>query len=377
MKTLVTLSIGGAAVVAAAFLAGPAAASTPANQHRGSESVVLVQTDDPSGNSILAYDRADDGTLSQAGIYSTGGLGGVLEGSVVDHLASQGSLSYDSASHTLYAVNAGSDTISVFAVNGDRLSRTQVISSGGTFPVSITTHGHLVYVLNALHGGSIQGFYRLGHHLRLVSNWHRDLNLNEQDPQFTNTPGQVTFSPRGGKLLVTTKASGQSILVFRVGIFGRPAQNPVVNYEGSTVPFAGVFDASGHFVVTEAGSNAVATFTVRPSGVLVPVDEEPTGQTATCWIVRNHNVFYASNSGSGNLSAFADDGQGGLSPLGTTATDGGTVDAAITPDGKYLYVQTGAEGLVDEFRIASNGDLTSIGSVTVPGAVGGEGIVAL
>jgi hypothetical protein len=55
----------------------------------------------------VAYHRASDGTLSPAGTYATGGLGGVLAGSVVDHLASQGSLSYDPWHALLYAVNAG------------------------------------------------------------------------------------------------------------------------------------------------------------------------------------------------------------------------------------------------------------------------------
>jgi len=40
-------------------------------------------------------------------------------------------------------------------------------------------------------------------------------------------------------------------------------------------------------------------------------------------------------------------------------------------------VQTGAAGIVDEFRINDDGSLVAIGSVTVPGSVGGEGIVAL
>jgi hypothetical protein len=39
-------------------------------------------------------------------------------------------------------------------------------------------------------------------------------------------------------------------------------------------------------------------------------------------------------------------------------------------------VQTGGNGIVDEFSVAANGALTKIGAVTVPGAVGGEGIVA-
>jgi hypothetical protein len=41
-----------------------------------------------------------------------------------------------------------------------------------------------------------------------------------------------------------------------------------------------------------------------------------------------------------------------------------------------LYVQTGKNGIVDEFQVAADGALSEIGSVTVTGAVGGEGIVA-
>jgi DNA-binding beta-propeller fold protein YncE len=115
-----------------------------------------VQTDNTAGNQVVAYHRASDGTLTLAGTYNTGGLGGQLTGSVVDHLASQGSLTYDPAHGLLYAVNAGSNTITVFAASGDKLWRTQIISSGGSFPVSVTVHGNLVYVLNALKGGSVR-----------------------------------------------------------------------------------------------------------------------------------------------------------------------------------------------------------------------------
>ena len=55
-------------------------------------------------------------------------------------------------------MNAGSDTVSVFAVYGDRLRLRQVVRSGGKFPVSIAVHGDTVYVLNAHDGGSVQGF---------------------------------------------------------------------------------------------------------------------------------------------------------------------------------------------------------------------------
>ena len=63
--------------------------------------------------------------------------------------------------------------------------------------------------------------------------------------------------------------------------------------------------------------------------------------------------------------------------MGTTPTGAGTIDAAASSDGRFLYVQTGAAGAVDAFRIGADGSLTGVGTVTVPGAVGGEGIVAL
>ena len=86
---------------------------TPAARRAGRRR--SVQTDNLAGNQIVAYDRSGNGTLTLAGTYATGGLGGQLTGSAVDHLASQGSLAYD-ATRTLYAVNAGSNTVSVFAV---------------------------------------------------------------------------------------------------------------------------------------------------------------------------------------------------------------------------------------------------------------------
>jgi 6-phosphogluconolactonase (cycloisomerase 2 family) len=53
------------------------------------------------------------------------------------------------------------------------------------------------------------------------------------------------------------------------------------------------------------------------------------------------------------------------------------VDGAATPDGSFLYVQAGAHGIVDAFRVNDDGSLTAVDSVTVPDAVGGEGIVVL
>jgi len=362
-------------LVSAAF-AGTSLAASPSV--RDASHVVFVLTDNTSNNQVVAYDRAGDGTLSQAGVYSTGGKGGVLDGSVVDHTASQGALAYDASRGLLLAVNAGSSTVSVFRVHGDRLALTQVVSAGGAFPVSIAVRNGLVYVLDALNGGLVQGYVELGDFLLPLPGSSRQLGLNPSaTPQFTTTPGQVAFSPDGSKLIVTTKANTNAVDVFRVGRLGYLSFAPVANVEPGAVPFAVSFDALGDLVVAEAGTNALATFRLAADGTISPLASVATGQAATCWVTAAGSFFYVSNAGSGTVSVVASGPGGALSLLGATPTDAGTIDAAATPDGSFLYVQAGAQGKVDAFRVNTDGSLSAIGAVAVPGAVGGEGIVAL
>ena len=370
---LTAAGIAGASAVGLIALAAGPAAATPAH-HDGDDHAVFVEANDPAGNTIAVYDRNADGTLTAAGRYATGGLGGILAGSVVDHLASQGALTFDPERGLLYAVNAGSNTVTVFAVHGDRLQRLQVTGAGGTFPVSVTVHRGVVYVLNARDGGSIQGFLQLGPALVRVPQWHRSLGLDPAaTPEFVNTPGDIAFSPRGDQLIVTTKANGNQIDVFRINAFGGPSATPIVTPDPAGVPFAVSFDRTGRLDVAEAGPNAVASFVLHADGTLTLVDRVATGQAATCWIVSNGSNLYVDNAGSGSVNTF-DVTNNGIVDRGTTATHPGTIDAAIT--GRNLYVQTGAAGIVDEFAIRPDGTLSPIGSVTVPGTVGGEGIAA-
>lgn len=380
MKTMFRL--GSALLALTAVLAGTAG-SAGAFDNRSfhgpgpfpPQRVVFVQTDNPSGNQVVGYDRALDGTLTQAGVFNTGGLGGVLSGSEVDHLASQGSLALDQNGDTLYAVNAGSNTISVFSVYGDHLVLRQVLGSGGSFPVSIAVSRGLVYVLNAEEGGSVAGFASVFGHLVPIPESKRALGLNPSaTPQFVNTPGQVAFSPNGQQLIVTTKANGSDVDVFHVGPFGQLSATPVVNPEGETVPFAISFDREGHLVIAEA-AGFLASFSLSPSGTVAQLDSVATEQKATCWVVADGGYFLTSNAGSATLTGFQSGPGGSLTLLGNQPTDAGTVDAAVSDDGRFLYVQTGAAGIVDEFAVSPHA-LTEIGSVTVPGAIGGEGIVA-
>ena len=344
----------------------------------GANHTVFVQTDNVTGNQVVAYSRADDGVLTLTAAYNTGGLGGVLNGSAVDHTASQGALAYSQSDGSLYAVNAGSNSVSVFAAHGNQLSLRQVVGSGGIFPVSVAVHGNEVYVLNAENGGSLQGYVEAFGRLFPIPGSNRNLGLTipTDGSQFTHTPGQVTFSPNGSQLIVTTKASSNAIDVFHVGFFGELSPTPVVNVEPGAIPFAVTFDPAGDLVVAETGIGSVVTYRLNANGVVSELDAVPTAQAATCWIAPAGAYFYSSNAGSATLTGFREGPVGQLALLGQTATDPGTVDASASTGGGFLYVQAGAGGIVDEFAVNANGSLRGIGSVTVAGAVGGEGIVA-
>jgi 6-phosphogluconolactonase (cycloisomerase 2 family) len=368
---------GGLALALVAVAAGPAHASTtaaPADHDRG-RGALFVQTDGLNGNAVVAYDRRSDGTLHQAGTFATGGRGGHLDGAAVDNTASQGSVALDRTHHLLYVVNAGSNSLTVFSAHGDTLRRVQVVPSHGDFPVSVSAHGSVVYVLNARSGGSVEGYRWSGGRLRAVA--HRSLHLDPTlTPEFTHTPGQVAITPDGRQVVVTTKAAANTIDVFRLDGSGRLIGAPTVTAQDGKVPFAITFDPRGHLVVANAGDSSVSTFALHANGSLSPLASALTGQAATCWVTSDGRLLFASNAGSASVSAYRVGSHGGLTALGNTATDAGTVDSAVSPDGRYLYVETGAAGVVDEFAVGHDGALSPIGSVTVPDAVGAEGIAA-
>ena len=365
--------------IAAALLAAvPTAASAhdTGRPEPGAGHLVFVQTAEAAGNTILEYARTAGGGLVARGAYPTGGTGGTLDGAVADQLASEGSLTYDESSHLLYAVNAGSDTITVFSVQGGRLVRRQVVGSGGDFPVSVATRGRLVYVLNARGGGSIQGFVQAGDRLAAVPAWHRDLGFDPTaTPEFVSTPAQVAFTPNGRQLVVSTKADGNSVLVFPLGLRG--PGTPVVNTNVGAVPFGFVFDRAGNLVLTEAGPGTVSTYRIAPNGTLRHLDTEVTGGAAVCWVTGANGELYVSNTGSGTVSSYGEKSSGALTKVADVPTGAGPVDSDVSSDGAYLYVETGGTGGVDAFRIGPHGSLTPTATISVPGLVGGQGLVAL
>ena len=356
-------------LLAAAVAAVPGNATGSPKPGNAGDAVVFVQTNEPNGNHVVVYDVEQNGALTEAGTYATGGNGGAAApGTESDRLASQGSLVYDGAAGLLFAVNAGSNSVSMFRVSGDQLQLTTVVPSGGDFPASIALHGRLVYVLNAGNSGIVQGFRVAGNNLQPIPHSARSLGLaNSNPPNFLTSPGQVGFTPDGGQLIVTTKGSGSTIDVFQVEANGRLSTAPVRNPSATPVPFAFTFTPTSRLAVGEAGSSSVSTYSVRSTGTLADPKSLTDGQVALCWIARVGDFYYVSNTGSNNISGYRISADGEPSLIGTTGvvatTDPGPIDSTSPSGSRFLYVETGS-GTIDGFAVNGDGSLTPIGVTT-------------
>ena len=250
-----------------------------------------------------------------------------------------------------------------------------MISSGGATPVSVAVRGDLVYVLDAGGSGSIQGFY--ANSLTPIPGSNRSLGLIPGlTPAFLNTPGQIGFTPDGRHLVVTTKANGSDIDVFAVTRPASVAGPPVVNPSATPVPFGFTFDRAGHLVVTEAATSALTTYAIAPGGTLTELGSTADGLAALCWVTSNGTYYFGANAGSATVTSYSIGSSGVPSIVGNATTDPGPIDLAASPDGRSLYVETGANDVVDSFAVQADGALVATGSASpeLSGHNGLEGI---
>ncbi len=367
LRTPLRFASAGALALGLAIVAsGGAGASAPREfSFNGPHPALFVETD-ASANSVLSYRQATDGTISYAGSYLTGGSGATAIGATADPLASQDGLVLANNGANLIAANPGSNTVTVFAVQGTHLTAVQQIPSGGLFPDSIATSGRLVAVLNAGGAGSVAEFQWINGQLVPLAGQVRSLGLsNTPIPGFHNGPGQVSYTPNGQHLIITTKLSTNSYDVFSVGFNGALGALPKVTAADNDLPFAFVFDAAGNVVATEASNSSVSTYRVNADGTLSSLGTVSETGAALCWISGANGYFFGSNAGSGTVSSFTETSTGAPVLVNTTAATAhaGTIDSVVSPDGRFFYVESGGAGTIDVYAIGSAGTLTQIETI--------------
>jgi 6-phosphogluconolactonase len=350
-------------------LLGMAGLLFPASALAHARGAVFTLSNSASGNRVIAFHRDGDGHLGGRHTFATGGAG------TGAGLGSQGSLTLSPDGRRLYAVNAGSDTLSVFRVSGARLHRMQIVRSGGDLPISVTVGAGRVYVLNAGTTPSVVGFRVTGSGLARIRGAWRHLTTADADP------AEVAMDPAGSVLVVTNKTSS-TIDTLRVRRHG--ALRPAVSHAsvGST-PFGFAFARSGALVVSDASippSSGATSYAVTRSGALTATSAAiENHQQAACWVAvtPGSRFAYTANTGSGTVSAYRIE-HGAISLVGDGAagdTGAGSkpADEAITPGGDLLYVLLGGVGRIQAFWIGADGSLHHAGSVgSLP--AGGAGL---
>ncbi|MGE5892452.1 MAG: lactonase family protein [bacterium] len=314
---------------------------------------VYTLTNQPDGNAVLVYARSADGSLTPAGSYETGGIG------TGAGLGSQGAVSVSDNHRWLFAVNAGSDSISSFRIRrGQVLELVDTVSSGGSMPISIAFRHGLLYVLNAGAPNNITGF-TVAHDgtMAPLPDSTRPLSAD------LTGPAQVSFDKTGETVIVTEKATNL-IDTYTVGSDGR-LTGPFVHPSAGPTPFGFALDNQNTLLVSEAGTGGGASsYRVGDDGALTLVSSNVmTGQRAACWAVVTNNgrYGYVTNAGTGNISGFAIDQDGSASLLnadGVTALTGGNpTDAALSLNSRFLYAVVNATNSIAVFAIGADGSL--------------------
>jgi 6-phosphogluconolactonase len=359
MRTIV-LGLG---LLVMLLLATVATASSSTN----SPGAVYTLTNSASGNAVVAFGRGADGTLAAQGTFPTGGNG------TGSSLGSQGGVVLSSDGRQLFAVNAGSNTVSLFSVRPNGLELQATATSGGISPISIAERKGLLYVVNAGGAGNIAGFTVGDGSIAPLAGSIRPLGAGSAGP------AQVSFTPDGNALVVTEKASStiDTYAVGPDGVAGAPAVSPSA---GGT-PFGFDFDNRGHLLVSEAAGSA-SSYAVGGGGANVISGAVATHQGAPCWLVASKNGKYAytANAAAGTISGFSVGHDGSialLDPTGATASLGSTshpLDEAVSSNGQFLYNLTDGLHTISAFRIAEDGSLVPVGSISVP--TGAQGLAA-
>ncbi|KXH42919.1 hypothetical protein CSIM01_06027 [Colletotrichum simmondsii] len=254
-------------------------------------------------NSVIAIPISSNGMLAKGATFSTGGFGSnFLDGTsnepaAPDALASQSALII--AGNSLFAVNAGSNTVTMFSI--DPLNSTKLTMMGqpvpvlGQFPntIAASTKYNIVCVgcSGAQSGVSCARFSK--HGLESMDTL-RPVGLSQTTPPVgpTNTISQVFFSNDQSTLFTTVKGDPSRnktgfLGAYKVDSQGFVEQDGVQSSpNGTTVLFgSSTIPKSNDLFVTDASFGGVI-LSVDPKTRVASVKGRGVvgGQKATCWV---------------------------------------------------------------------------------------------
>lgn len=323
-------------------------------------------TDPAVGNELKVFRRGPDGALSLERTLPLGGRGIQV---LSDTIPASNALFLSANGRWMFAVNAGSDEITVLRMESEGPRLMGRFPSGGPLPDSIAVSHNRVFVSHCGAPGNITGF-RLGLDGRLSPIPGSTRFLSNRGQGNSTTPATLQFTP-DGRQLILTEADGDVISVFTLGADDTPSEPTIVPVPGTT-PTGTAFAKDRFLIVAEAardrtGEGTVSSWQVLSNGLSAITPSTATGQTATCWVAvdRTSTSAYFGNYEDRSLSRFTVGIDGSLSLAEARAADlgddGFPTDLAISRDNRWLYVLCDTRNSVIGFRIQTDGTLQRIG----------------
>lgn len=356
-------------------------------------------------NQVVAYHRGADGALTQIGVYDTGGVGENIRNSGANPLASQDPLIVSKDHRFVFAVNAGSESISSFSINDDysltpaTLDISTSGASGAQNPVSLTLYEDILYVVNTGNfvddngreldtlpadrnrsNASIIGF-------RVADDGSLTPLEGSEIAGIGANAGSIEFSSNGEFLYVTERRSN-NILTIELDANRIPLADTAVSSLSSITPQPFGTDIypsdNGDILLVSEGNNgaaglsALSSYLVEDNGDLTGIsvssgvegDPLTTGFTFGCWVefveTPSGDFAYVSNTPDGVITSYAVGDEGGLTRLESLAAStgvggddtqngGGVLDAEIAFP--YLYQVVNNDGRIAQYFINEDGSL--------------------
>ncbi|KAI0694629.1 hypothetical protein BC835DRAFT_1485497 [Cytidiella melzeri] len=348
-------------------------------------------TNEPTGNFVVTAALKDDGTLTFDKAISTRGLGqhGLTDPVGPDPLFSQGVIKASAASKVLATVNAGSNTVSLFAINETNPTDIKIIgqpaSTEGEFPLSLAfnKNGTQACVLN---GGAVNNVncYNVDLELGLIpiSNTLRAIGINQTTPATgpAGSASHVIFSEDGTKLIASIKGVPPTpgfFAVWDVASDGTlsPEFNKVEPPTGGLLPF-GMTVIPGMNAVLAAdagvGFDVIDLSSVQPNsnstGSSKDVAVAVGGQKAVCWVAHSAKTgnFYMTDIGTAQVTEVHVDGNLNATIVkqyqqtqGSATTDD---EVATIKNQDFLYILQPNATSVAVLRLDGPGDATNVGN---------------
>jgi hypothetical protein len=316
-------------------------------------------------NGVTNYLAVIDTRTRQTTYVATGGNGGVPQGSNAGGVAVDGKIAA--------VINYGSSNVTIFVRHGDAMKPTQMITTSSP-PVSVAFgSGHLV-VLGLT---TAQSFAVYGNTVETSADGQISLLLGDKSAgQIVTYDGGVAYTEKTGSVAeVTLSTDGMPGLGNTNQAVALPAA------PNNNTPL-GLIGRGANIYLTIAHSDLEALVV---NGQIVSTAIGPTPFTnaagaiihAPCWNALSGQFLYASDSpGSQLLRYMVSDTNIFYDKPGVAALSGAPTDLSI--EGSLLGVIDGGNGSVSHaslFSIDSEGELTLLFAVKIPGAINGAAII--